>query len=449
VNDAVRLRDGVGGLTDGAQSATRPARTLGIVYVASGLSLAGNQLFTILLFFLLPASLAGLINWGTASGALVFYIAEGGVETALVIAAKRTPMSLGRMMAAVGSIRAVTAAIALGVWGAATLFHWVDAQQATVLLLVGTGFVLRSLQTPFTAALVVSDRQATAAVLNLSGTVVRMAALALVWWVSLVSVPSVLVASLVGDVAGLVGLAVICRRLTSTAADIPIRRLIQLLRRAAPAITASQAVSIAQARVDWLLVAAFTSYASLANYSIANKALELFILAGSVFGRTALPWFVDGWNSRKIIGSVRALLAAVSVGGLGLALAGAAVLHAAFGDKYAGADQVIPILAALAPGLVALLIVQFAMLGKDRAIDTVIAGGAGIAVQVIFDLLAIPRLGIGGAAYGMWAFTLVALPASLLFATGRRVIAGRVALELVGTSAILPALLVAGRLLVR
>ena len=62
----------------------------------------------------------------------------------------------------------------------------------------------------------------------------------------------------------------------------------------------------------------------------------------------------------------------MSVGGLGLALAGAAALHAAFGDKYAGADQVIPILAALAPGLVALLIVQFAMLGKDRAIDTVI-----------------------------------------------------------------------------
>jgi O-antigen/teichoic acid export membrane protein len=89
------------------------------------------------------------------------------------------------------------------------------------------------------------------------------------------------------------------------------------------------------------------------------------------------------------------------------------------------------------------------MLGKNRALDTVIAGMAAIAAQVAFDLIAIPRLGIMGAAYGMWAFTVVALPISLLLAAKRGIIGRRVALELAWSSALLPAVLVAGSVLHR
>ncbi len=444
MSDVVRIQQGDNaGIVPGPGVGARPARTLGIVYVASGLAVAATQLFTILLFLLLPATLAGLVNWGIAAGALFFYVAEGGIETALVIAAKRTVMPVGRMFLAVGAIRAATAAIALAVWAVAMWLRWIDAAQGTVLLIVGAGFVLRSLQTPFSAALQVRDRQATVAAINLAGAIVRLGALAIIWIVGVVSVPSVLVASLAGDVTTLAVLAWVGGGVEAAESDpqASIRGLLRQLFGAAPLITASQAVNMVQARVDWLLVAAFTSYASLANYAIANKALEFFMLAGSVFGRTALPWFVEGWNNRKIIGSVRALMGAVTVGALGLAVAGAAVLHAGFGGKYDGADPVIPILAALAPGLVALFIVQFAMLGKGRAADTVIAGGAGIALQIIFDLLAIPRIGIVGAAYGMCAFTVVALPVALLLATRRGIIGQRPALELATSSVILPVVL--------
>ena len=418
----------------------KEGRILGLVYIGWAVNLGGNQVFTLLLFFLLPAAAVGLINWGTAAGALVFYIVEAGIETALVIAAKRNAVSLRTMTMVVGAIRLVTAGIVLAAWLAGIGLNVLHRPEAVVLLLVGLGFVIRSLQTPFTASLQVRDRQATAALVGISQVVARFVALGAVLVLGLLSVNWVLAASLAGDVVALLALAFTAASANGPAGDdaLSARALMRAIARTAPLITASQAVMQTQARVDWLLVAAFTSYTALANYSIANKAVELLVLAGSVFGRTALPWFVEGWGSRNISKALRALAAGTILLSLALAVWGSAVLHLVFGSKYAGASPVIPLLAVLGPGLVLFQVVQFALLGRGRTLDTVIAGGAGVVAQIAVDLVAIPAIGIVGAAYGMWAFTFVGFPTMLWMAVRRRVMPGRIVRELSLAAAVLP-----------
>jgi O-antigen/teichoic acid export membrane protein len=422
------------------QAAPGVGSTVRRVYVASGLALVGNQAFTLLLFIVLPVAQVGLINWGTAVCALTFYVLDAGIETAVVIAAKRQPVSLRTMVGVVSAFRGAATLIAIAAWGLGVLSGRLGQAESIVLLLVGASSMVRLFQTPFSAALQVRDRQADAAFVNVVPVAIRLLGLGALALLHAVSINAILVASLIGDGAGLTIMAFV-----ASAHDGPdlgvltARGLARGLLGAAPMITASQAVVIAQSRIDWLLVAALASYAALANYALANKAVELIVLAGSIFGRAALPWFVEGWASRDIGPTVRYLIAITSAGGLVLALAGWPVLHLVTGDKYAPAAPMIPILAALGPALVLFQVVQFAVVGQGAARHVVVAGGAALFAQVATDLYAIPRWGGLGATFGMCAFALVSLPLLLTFARRSAILQARPALELLVGGALLPA----------
>ena len=150
-----------------APALASPTTTLGLVYGAWFLSLAASQLFTLLFFFFLSPVQVGLINWATAAGAIIFYLLEGGVETALVVTAKQDAVSLARMTTVVGMIRLATAGVTLVALLIAALSGLVRPLEATVLFLVGLSFVLKSLQTPFSTALYIRDKQATVAIAGL------------------------------------------------------------------------------------------------------------------------------------------------------------------------------------------------------------------------------------------------------------------------------------------
>jgi O-antigen/teichoic acid export membrane protein len=410
------------------------------VYFASGLALVGSQAFTLLLFIVLPAAQAGLINWGTAVAALVFYVLDAGIETAVVIAAKRQPVPLRTMVAVVSTFRGAAALIAIAAWGAGILTGRLGHVESIVLLLVGASNLVRLVQSPFSAALQVRDRQAEAAFINVVPIVVRLVGLGALGLLSAISINAILIVSLAGDGLGLAIMAAAASALGSPGdSALDARALARSLLGAAPMITASQAVVIAQNRFDWVLVAALASYAALANYALANKAVELIVLAGSIFGRAALPWFVEGWASRDIGPTVRYLIAITTAGGLVLAWAGWPVLHLVTGEKYAGAAPMIPILAALGPALVLFQVVQFAVVGQGAARLVVVSGGLALIAQVATDLYAIPRYGAFGATFGMCAFALISLPGLLALAHRRRILRGRPALELLVGGALLPA----------
>jgi O-antigen/teichoic acid export membrane protein len=422
--------------------ASNVGSTVRRVYAASGLALVGNQAFTLLLFVVLPAAQAGLVNWATAVCALVFYVLDAGIETAVVIAAKRQPIPLRTMVAVVSSFRGAATVVAIIAWSIGVLSGKLGQAEAVVLLLVGASSLVRLFQTPFSAALQVRDRQADAAFINVVPIAIRLLGLGTLALLHAISINAILATSLVGDLAGLVLMAVVAGAQGSSGEGaVSARALARGLLASGPMITASQAVVIAQSRIDWLLVAALASYAALANYALANKAVELIVLAGSIFGRAALPWFVEGWASRDIGPTVRYLIAITSLGGFILALAGWPVLHQLTGEKYAPAAPMIPILAALGPALVLFQVVQFAVVGQGAARDVVIAGGAALLAQVVTDLYAIPRWGGLGATFGMCAFALIALPLLLVFARRNAILRARPALELLVGGALLPAAL--------
>jgi len=417
----------------------RTGRTLRTVYVASALALAGNQAFTLLLFYLLLPYQVGLINWGTATAALVFYVLEGGVETAVVIAAKQEAVSLRTMVWVIGGFRLVAAVIATLAWGAALLAHWLHPLEANVLLLVGAGSLIRIFQTPFSAALQVRDRQATVAIISMIPVGFRLGGLGLLWAIGGLRIASVLIASLIGDVAGLVAIFLAVRGVSdSSEGGMSVRQLTRSIGRAAPLLTASQAILMAQSRMDWLLVAALASYAALANYAIANKAVELLVLAGGLFGRTALPWFVAGWERRNLLLTVRWLIALVTLASLGLALAGWPLVHLVFREKYAGSAPIIPILAILGPPLVLFQVGQFAALARKHTLDVVVAGGTAVFAQLVVDVLTIPSMGLLGAALGMCAFAGLSFPIMLLLTWRRGTIVTRPAIEIAAGGAALP-----------
>jgi O-antigen/teichoic acid export membrane protein len=419
------------------------SRTLRIVYAASTANLVGGQVFTLLLFGLLLPRQVGLISWATAAGGIVFYIADLGIETSLVVAIKNDPINLSTVTLLIGGVRLITATVLLSAWILAAQLHLVGSVEFTVMLLVGLALVARSLQTPFSAYLQVRELQATVALVQLVPVGIRLAGLLALWLAHRVDVVPVLLIMVGGDTTALIVIGLVARSRRDTQLTGQMKLLFRQLLRSAPLITLSQALLAGQNRLDWLIVAALTSYAALANYSIANKGIELLILSGSVFGRTALPWLVEGWSARNLPRNVRWLNAGLVVAGLAVALLGVPILHFLFGHKYDGASSVIPILAALAPCLAIYQIVQFASFARGRALDAVISGGIGLGAQVVVDLLTIPSHGIMGAAYGMCAYALIALPVQLGLGL-RTVIPARAALELLGGAALLPAILVAG-----
>ena len=417
-------------------------RTIATVYVASFATTGINQLFTVLLFFLLPAASVGLVNWGMATGAIVFYVLDLGVATALVVTAKQEPVRLSTMAGVVSAFRLVTALMVGAAWLVGSIFHLLGASESAVLALVLLAFMVRQFQTPFICWLQVLDRQGAVAVLGLVPMVGRLVLLGALWLFGLVTIQSVLLASLAGDALGLLVMGAMAGRYNGPSGPgiQPWRLAVKLLR-ASPMLTISQAILTMQSRFDWLLVAALASYSSLANYAIANKATELLVLSGAILGRNALPWLVEGWSHPGVGRTVRWLGVAINFASLALALLGWPLLYLVFKDKYAGAAPVIPVLAALTPALTLYQVLQFALLAKQRTRDVVMASGLALGAQVGIDLVAIPTMGILGAALGMCAFTAVVFPIALWFALKKGLLTRRTAAELGIAAGGLPLLL--------
>ena len=423
-------------------SLRRMQRTLGIAYGASIAALGGSQIFTLLLFAVLQPDQVGLINWATAACTIVFYIGDVGLDTSAVVSAKRLGARLRTIVVVVGSIRILAVVLSLVFWLLIQHLGWVRQREATVLLLVGLSFVMRLLQTPFAAHLQVHDRQAQAAAIGVTTVLIRIAGLPLLWLTGHLTVTSILVLMVIADSATLIALAAAARRVQYGTVAVGALTLARSMWTAAPMIMVSQAALIGQGRIDWLLVAAFASYAALANYSIANKALELMVLSGSVFGRTALPWLVEGWTARNLPRAVQVLSIGLLAAGGGMALLGGPILRILFGSKYVGAIPILPTLAVIAPALALYQVAQFAAFARHRSRDSAASGLLGLTAMIAVDLSSIPTHGILGAAWGMLAFTAVAFPIQVWLGYRAKVIPGRAVLEVLGTGALLPLILV-------
>jgi O-antigen/teichoic acid export membrane protein len=168
------------------------------------------------------------------------------------------------------------------------------------------------------------------------------------------------------------------------------------------------AIIAVQARFDWVLVSAFLSKVALANYSVANKLIEVSMLLAGIWARASFPWIsrinADAPELRVRLALLRRLFVVVSM--VSACIAGFCAtpgLHLVIGDKYAGADLPTRIMAPLTG--IFMLNQYFIYLILARNLEksyTTILSVATI-LQIGVDLLLIHIYGIAGAAWGMVA----------------------------------------------
>ncbi len=90
-----------------------------------------------------------------------------------------------------------------------------------------------------------------------------------------------------------------------------------------PLLAMMYSFNILQARLDWILVSVLVSRVALANYSLANKVIEVAMLVAAVCARTSFPWFSRSHENEPQLRERLALLRrlfVVSCGFLGIGL---------------------------------------------------------------------------------------------------------------------------------
>jgi O-antigen/teichoic acid export membrane protein len=154
-------------------------------------------------------------------------------------------------------------------------------------------------------------------------------------------------------------------------------------------------------RLDYLLLVAFTSPATLGVYAVASKYAELIRIPGAALGYVLYPKFArDGGaegraSARRLVPRGGLLTAALA---LPLWLAAGALIPTVYGEAFDAA--IVPaqiILLGLAVDGAAGVVVGF-LYGVGRPGLTSVATTVGLAVTVALDLLLIPRFELVGAA---------------------------------------------------
>jgi O-antigen/teichoic acid export membrane protein len=175
-----------------------------------------------------------------------------------------------------------------------------------------------------------------------------------------------------------------------------------------PKLTVTYLLIALQNRLDWLLVAGILSKVALANYSIANKLLELPMLIAGTAARTTFPWLsrpdANEDHTRSPLELWRRIFALCSgllCGSLFFWLP--TVVRLFVGNKYAGAETAIELM--ILPGSIFMLNQYFfySLLARKLERDYAWLLLVATILQIIVDLIAMPVLGIVGAVFGMLA----------------------------------------------
>jgi O-antigen/teichoic acid export membrane protein len=157
-------------------------------------------------------------------------------------------------------------------------------------------------------------------------------------------------------------------------------------------------------RADTLIISLSRSYSQVGFYTLAYRILELILVLGTIFLNTTFPVITralaeDPPRARRAIEqSMHVLLTAgapIAAGGLVLA---PAIVRAAGGGAFSGA--VTPLRILLFAGALMWIngVFGFALIARERQASALWLNAAGLAVNLVLNLVLIPRYGIVAAA---------------------------------------------------
>ena len=181
---------------------------------------------------------------------------------------------------------------------------------------------------------------------------------------------------------------------------------------------ANVAITQLNYRLDLFIVAALLAdLAPLAQYHIAASLAGLIWIVADSYGIVIYPrlsgYTTERERTREIVAALRYVVTTAVLLGIGLAIVAPAGVPLLFGEAYREAGQLVLI---LLPGVVAMTITKLLsryLLSLDQHQWSAYASLAGVSVNVVANLLLVPRFGVFGAA---WA-AVIAYGATTLLAT--------------------------------
>jgi O-antigen/teichoic acid export membrane protein len=387
------------------------AFTILVAYATVGLGQAASLLYFFLLFRSLSIEDAGVYSWAIAVASIYSYVMDLGLAPFLVGELSTHSYGLRHVMAVTSILRFPVLALS---WLLLKAWTWAAAPSDLESLVLGFIVVSYSLQMfdlGIVSWLQVRQRQNAANVLTMSVSLVRLAGVLLPIWlgypVTLWYIVRLAIVAQVFSTTSFIVLAA-CHARGVEPHSSPLGTLHMLGRfwQRGPRLTVTYLLIALQNRLDWLLVAGILSKAALANYSIANKLLEFPMLLAGTAARTTFPWLSrpeaseDHARSRlELWRRIFTFCSGLFCGSLVFWLP--TVVRAFVGSKYAGAETAIELM--ILGGSVFMLnqYLFYSLLAQELEHDYAWLLLVATVLQIVVDLVAMPRLGVLGAVLGM------------------------------------------------
>ncbi len=422
--------------------------TLFVAYLSTFVGQIANQVFFFILLRFLIVEEVGLYSWANAVATIFAYVLDLGLSVFLIGELSKCRYRLRAVIEMVLWLRAPV--FLLGVVGV-QLWHVIthsSMREYWILWIVGATYVIQLLETGVTCWLQVRQRQNVVNTVAMAIPVVRLIALAAVVLMKvdlgLIYVITVMVVTQIGGTACLFYLAWQEWRKEPTA-DREVEpgvladraTLLRRFRLRGPRLALMYALNILQARLDWLLVAALVSKVALANYSLANKVVEMSMLVAGVWARTSFPWLSRPDAAEPLVRARLTLLRRLFVVGCGLfgvaAFFGAPwLIEIAFGGKYAGAEGSVKLMTLVTAVFMLNQYFLYVVLAGNQENRYTVLLLIATPIQVAIDAVLLPRVGIIGAAWGMLVMGLAVHGGQLALLLRAGVLEGREILRMEG-----------------
>jgi O-antigen/teichoic acid export membrane protein len=171
---------------------------------------------------------------------------------------------------------------------------------------------------------------------------------------------------------------------------------------------AGELVLLSMLRIDVLVVAAFLPLEAVGLYAVATALTEMLWVVPDGVALVVLPTTARDPLASRTRALLVPTLALTSAAGLVLTLIDGPLVRTLFGASFAGATAAVPFLAVAAVAGGAWKVIGAEVVAHGRTAPRLWSATAGLVTMLAVDLVAVPRLGIEGAALGSACGYLVA-----------------------------------------
>jgi O-antigen/teichoic acid export membrane protein len=341
-----------------------------------------------------------------AVAGLAGLIAEFGLPKLAVREVSRDPASADDVVGTVIVLRLLLCVVAIVVAQVA-LFALDASSTVRLATLLASGQFLGDALMSVVVVFHVALKQQYEAITRLAGNVVKLVAV-----IVLVAANAGVVALVVATTAQVLVAAVpawfLARRRFHLRPSWDRVRAVPLVKASLP-VGPAMLIGVLYLKLDALMVAGFGTRAQVGVYGAAYQPIEYLFLASAVVVQVMFPLLAraherdPGAFTRVYRRGTDLVLTAVLPVSIVLAMSAAPLVHVAYRDDYRGADGPM-VLLAFALVLMALNVWQgLVLLAADRQAANLAYLTSAVVLNVVIDVVLVPRLGPSGAAWGTLA----------------------------------------------